>query len=145
MIPKINKVDATDVYNIENTYVAKARLKKMPINKSNLSNLFIKVLGLDFVIIQAKIITTKLSDIDLKNNIWFARDVERIASFLQTDPILIILKDSSIKGTNITPMPIDTKHIPNDHLQYAITWFSLAIIWALMSCMFVWNTRQKRL
>ena len=82
---------------------------------------------------------------DLKNNIWFARDVERIASFLQTDPIFIILKDSSIKGTNITPMPIDTKHIPNDHLQYAITWFSLAIIWALMSCLFVWNTRQKRL
>jgi surfeit locus 1 family protein len=82
---------------------------------------------------------------DLKNNIWFARDVERIASFLQTDPILIILKDSSIKGRNITPMPIDTKHIPNDHLQYAITWFSLAIIWALMSCLFVWNTRQKRL
>ena len=70
VIPKINKVDATEVDNIENTYVAKARLKNMPINKSNLSNLFIKVLGLDFVIIQAKIITTKLSDIDLKNNIW---------------------------------------------------------------------------
>ena len=70
VIPKINKVDATEVYNIENTYVAKARLKNMPINKSNLSNLFIKAFGSDFVIIQAKIITTKLSDIDLKNNIW---------------------------------------------------------------------------
>ena len=80
---------------------------------------------------------------DLENNIWFARDVERVASALQTEPILIILKDSTLKDKNIKPMPIDTTHIPNDHLQYAITWFSLAIIWALMSCLFIWTTRQK--
>ena len=81
---------------------------------------------------------------DLENNIWFARDVERVASALQTEPILIILKDSTLKDKNIKPMPIDTTHIPNDHLQYAITWFSLAIIWALMSCLFIWTTRGKR-
>ena len=80
---------------------------------------------------------------DLENNIWFARDVERVASALQTEPILIILKNSTLKDKNIKPMPIDTTHIPNDHLQYAITWFSLAIIWALMSCLFIWTTRQK--
>ena len=80
---------------------------------------------------------------DLENNIWFAREVERVASALQTEPILIILKDSTLKDKNIKPMPIDTTHIPNDHLQYAITWFSLAIIWALMSCLFIWTTRQK--
>ena len=80
---------------------------------------------------------------DLENNIWFARDVERVASALQTEPVLIIVKDSTLKDKNIKPMPIDTTHIPNDHLQYAITWFSLAIIWALMSCLFIWTTRQK--
>ena len=80
---------------------------------------------------------------DFENNIWFARNVERVASALQTEPILIILKDSTLKDQNIKPMPIDTTHIPNDHLQYAITWFSLAIIWALMSCLFIWTTRQK--
>ena len=82
---------------------------------------------------------------DFENNIWFARNVERVASALQTEPILIILKDSTLKDQNIKPMPIDTTHIPNDHLQYAITWFSLAIIWALMSCLFIWTTRQKAL
>lgn len=82
---------------------------------------------------------------DLENNIWFARNVERVAYALQTEPILIILKDSTLKDQNIKPMPIDTTHIPNDHLQYAITWFSLAIIWALMSCLFIWTTRQKAL
>ena len=80
---------------------------------------------------------------DLENNIWFARNVERVASALKTEPILLILKDSTLKDQNIKPMPIDTTHIPNDHLQYAITWFSLAIIWALMSCVFIWTTRQK--
>ena len=80
---------------------------------------------------------------DLENNIWFARDVERVASALQTEPILIILKDSTLKDKNIKPMPIDTTHIPNDHLQYAITWFSLAIICALMSWLLIWTTRQK--
>ena len=34
-------------------------------------------------------------------------------------------------------MPVDTTRIPNDHLQYAITWFSLAAIWAAMSLYFV--------
>ena len=80
---------------------------------------------------------------DLENNIWFARNVERVASALKTEPILLILKDSTLKDQNIKPMPIDTTHIPNDHLQYAITWFSLAIIWALMSCLFIWTSRQK--
>ena len=80
---------------------------------------------------------------DFENNIWFARNVERVASALQTEPILIILKDSTLKDQNIKPMPIDTTHIPNDHLQYAITWFSLAIIWAFMSCLFIWTTRHK--
>jgi len=26
-------------------------------------------------------------------------------------------------------------NLPNDHLQYALTWFSLALIWAVMSVM----------
>jgi surfeit locus 1 family protein len=34
-------------------------------------------------------------------------------------------------------MPVDTAAIPNDHLQYAITWFSLAAIWLLMTLYFL--------
>jgi surfeit locus 1 family protein len=32
---------------------------------------------------------------------------------------------------------VDTARIPNDHLQYAITWFSLAAIWLGMSLFFL--------
>ena len=30
-------------------------------------------------------------------------------------------------------MPVDTSTIPNDHWGYAITWFSLAAVWAGMT------------
>ena len=36
-------------------------------------------------------------------------------------------------------MPVGTEGIPNDHLQYAITWFSLALIWAAMTAFFMWR------
>ncbi|MGB0796589.1 MAG: SURF1 family protein, partial [Paracoccaceae bacterium] len=30
-----------------------------------------------------------------------------------------------------------------DHLQYAITWFSLALVWTFMSVAFLWHTRHR--
>ena len=41
-----------------------------------------------------------------------------------------------------TPLPVDTAAIPNDHLQYAITWFSLAAIWIAMSIAFILRARR---
>jgi surfeit locus 1 family protein len=37
----------------------------------------------------------------------------------------------------VSALPVDTARIPNDHLQYAITWFSLAAIWLGMSLFFL--------
>jgi surfeit locus 1 family protein len=34
-------------------------------------------------------------------------------------------------------MPVSIDGIPNDHLQYAITWFSLAGIWLLMTGLWI--------
>lgn len=75
---------------------------------------------------------------DLENNIWFARDVAAMAEVLGTREILVVLSEPA-KGvlSMATPLPVDTARIPNDHLQYAITWFSLAAIWLAMSVYFV--------
>jgi surfeit locus 1 family protein len=43
----------------------------------------------------------------------------------------------------VTPLPIDTSDIPNDHLGYAITWFSLAFVWAIMSGFFIIRMGRK--
>jgi surfeit locus 1 family protein len=74
---------------------------------------------------------------DLENNIWFARDVDAMAEALGTEPILIVAREVAFDDGNVTPFPVDTARIPNDHLQYAITWFSLAAIWLAMSAYFL--------
>ena len=74
---------------------------------------------------------------DLENNIWFARDVEAMAEALNTRPILVVRREAPQLGGPLSPMPVDTAAIPNDHLQYAITWFSLALIWVVMTFFFL--------
>lgn len=74
---------------------------------------------------------------DLAENIWFARDVTAMAAALGTEPILVVRRDAPQSGGPVTPMPVDTSAIPNDHLQYAITWFSLSAIWLAMTAIFL--------
>ncbi len=81
---------------------------------------------------------------DLDNNIWFARDVPLLAEALETRPILIVANAVSQDDPVVTPLPVDTSRIPNDHLQYAITWFSLAAIWVAMSFYFITRRRAPR-
>ena len=40
------------------------------------------------------------------------------------------------------PLPV-TVNIPNDHLQYAITWFALAAVWALMTGYLLWRIKRR--
>ncbi|WP_299862517.1 SURF1 family protein [uncultured Roseobacter sp.] len=73
----------------------------------------------------------------LAENIWFARDVPAMAAALGTEPVLVVRRDAPQSGGPVTPMPVDTSAIPNDHLQYAITWFSLSAIWLAMTAIFL--------
>ncbi len=79
---------------------------------------------------------------DRAGNVWFARDVPAMAAALDTAALLIVAASQSDPG--VTPMPVDTRAIPNDHLQYAITWFSLALIWGAMTTYFLWRARRAR-
>lgn len=74
---------------------------------------------------------------DTSANIWFARDVPAMSAALGTEPLLLVARRTEPEDTAFTPMPVDTAGIPNDHLQYAITWFSLAVIWLAMSAYFL--------
>ncbi|WP_319545155.1 SURF1 family protein [Ruegeria conchae] len=76
---------------------------------------------------------------DIDGNIWFARDVPTLAAALGTEPVLLIARSKT--DPDITPLPVDTAGIPNDHLQYAITWFGLALVWAAMTGYFLWRNR----
>ncbi|MCV6586282.1 MAG: SURF1 family protein [Marinibacterium sp.] len=82
-------------------------------------------------------------DPDLGRNLWFARDVPAMAAALDTDDILVIAR--TVTDAGVTPLPVDTAGIPNDHLQYAITWFSLAAIWVAMTAFFLTRSRAGTL
>lgn len=69
-------------------------------------------------------------------NVLYARDVPYMAARLGTEPILIALRDGSWQD-DVAAFPIDTAAIPNNHLQYAITWFSLSAIWLAMTAVFL--------
>ena len=79
---------------------------------------------------------------DLAANIWFARDVARLAGHLKAEPVLLVLRDSSFETEAATPLPKMTANIPNDHMNYAITWFSLSLIWLGMSGYFLYRSRD---
>jgi surfeit locus 1 family protein len=78
---------------------------------------------------------------DTEGNIWFARNVPLMAETLDTEPLLVVAREGTGPDPKITPLPVDTARIPNDHLQYVITWFSLAAIWLAMTVLFL---RRRR-
>jgi surfeit locus 1 family protein len=79
---------------------------------------------------------------DPDRNIWFARDVARMAETLKTEPVMLVLRETSESQPPVQPQPITSAGIPNNHLQYAFTWFSLAAIWLGMTALLLWRIRR---
>lgn len=88
--------------------------------------------------------TSSTPDNDIAGNTWFARDIDLMAEALNTEPLLVIARNMSPADPGVTPLPVDTSGIPNDHLQYAITWFSLAAVWLIGTIALVWRLRQTK-
>jgi surfeit locus 1 family protein len=76
---------------------------------------------------------------DTKTGIWFARDLPAMAAALASETVLIAAISDT--GDGIEPLPVDSSAIANNHLNYAITWFSLAIAWAGMTGLLLWRIR----
>ena len=78
---------------------------------------------------------------DQASGLWFARDVAAMAARLGTEPLLVVAATPT--GDGITPWPVGTEGIPNDHLGYAVTWFSLAGLWLGMTALLLWRIRRR--
>ncbi len=88
--------------------------------------------------------TSATPDNDIDGNTWFARDIAPMAEVLGTEPLLVIVRNMSPTDPGVTPLAVDTSGIPNDHLQYAITWYSLAVVWLIGTIALVWRMRQTK-
>ncbi|MEM0988650.1 MAG: SURF1 family protein [Pseudomonadota bacterium] len=77
---------------------------------------------------------------DQNRKIWFDRVVPDMAAALGTEPILVIAERHPLDQVPLPRPPgVD---LPNRHLEYAVTWFGLALVWAIMSI--VWLRRELR-
>lgn len=81
---------------------------------------------------------------DLEKNIWFARDVDAMARVLSTRPLMVVATDTTPADPRLTPLPVNTAGIKNDHLEYAITWFLLALVWAIMTVFLIFRTTRPK-
>ena len=78
---------------------------------------------------------------NLDRNIWFAREVTIMAETLETLPVLIAASEvNPDQGTMPEQVGVN---IPNNHLEYVITWYSIAAVWAAMSIYLIWRIRRK--
>lgn len=78
-----------------------------------------------------------------ENNLWFHVDLPAMAGFAGVDPVLPILLEA---GPGIDPdtypQALDSRiALPNPHLHYAITWYSLAAI--LLVIYFLYHRRAR--
>ncbi|SPH24971.1 hypothetical protein DEA8626_04004 [Defluviimonas aquaemixtae] len=80
---------------------------------------------------------------DARTGLWFARDVAAMSESLGTLPVLVVARQIEGDAQGIVPVPVGTSAIPNDHREYAITWFSLAAVWAGMTGFLLWRIRQR--
>lgn len=82
-----------------------------------------------------------IAEPDLDKNIWIARDTETMANALDTLPVMLVVSQSADPGAPM-PLPVSV-NIKNDHLQYAITWFGLALGWAGMTAYALWRIKRR--
>jgi len=81
---------------------------------------------------------------DLKTRLWFVKDVLAIADSVGVTTPPIIIEADETPNPGGWPLGGQTNvDIPNDHLQYAITWFGLAL--ALTGVYLLYHARQGRL
>ena len=78
---------------------------------------------------------------DPAKNYWYAREVAVMAAALGTDPILIIARSET--DPTVSPLPVTSQGIPNDHLEYAMTWFLLAATWIVMTGFALWRMKRR--
>jgi surfeit locus 1 family protein len=78
-------------------------------------------------------------------DLWYWRDIPAMARTLNAPnpaPTFLMLESPAPAGFGPTPAPVPT-NIPNNHLQYAVTWFGLAAALAGVYLAMLWRRRSS--
>ena len=66
-----------------------------------------------------------------------------MAEHLDTQPVLVVASFVEGEAQGVIPMPVAIEGIPNNHLSYAVQWFMIAAVWAVMTLALIWRIRQR--
>ncbi len=81
---------------------------------------------------------------DRDDGLWFAREVPELAEHLDTEPVFVATRVTEPPTeAPLRPIPVGTEGIPDNHLEYAITWYSLAVVWLGMTGYWLWRIRRR--
>ncbi|HXJ01594.1 MAG TPA: SURF1 family protein [Micropepsaceae bacterium] len=81
---------------------------------------------------------------NLQTRLWFVKDVPSMAAALGMNVPLVLIEADATPNPGGWPLGGRTQvEFPNDHLQYAITWFGLAL--ALLTVYLVYHRSRGRL
>ena len=83
-------------------------------------------------------------DADRARNLWFARDhlsMAQAKGWGAVAPFYVDLEAPAPPGGVPKPGPV-VPHLRNEHLNYALTWFGLALVW--LASFLVWAVQQRR-
>ncbi len=82
-------------------------------------------------------------DPDREAMLWFSRDVEGMAQALGTEPVLVVAAALDPSVPVPRPVPVGTQDIPDNHFEYALTWYGLALVWLCMAGYLLWRVRRR--
>ncbi len=78
---------------------------------------------------------------DSAHNLWFVRDVAAIAASKRLGPVapFYVEQESPVPPGGLPSPARMAINLPNNHLQYAITWYGLAVVLVGVLAGFVWT------
>lgn len=79
-------------------------------------------------------------DADQSKREFYSREVGPLSDFMNTEPLMVLASETS--GSDWPRGSKSQVNIRNSHLPYAIQWFLIAAIWAVMSIL--WIRKVKR-
>ena len=107
----------------ENVLVNRGWIKKQFKNNPDINSLSKNIIGMLRVANRKNIFTPNN---DLNKNIWFSLNIEEIQEITgkKFNNFIVYLEDQNLNVPKPKKITID---VPNNHLKYAITWYSISI------------------
>lgn len=84
---------------------------------------------------------------DFPNRVEWVRNIDRLMMFAETDlgPVAPVYINADASGEGALPQGGETRLVfPNRHLEYALTWFSLAVLTPIMLIFWLWRAWRQR-